>query len=58
MATVTPCSSQMGAFYQCLLAQPLGNWECDEEGMAAIREGFCDQEQEATVRCMDDKLAP
>jgi len=58
MATVTPCTAEMTAFYQCLLKQPIKNWECDEDGVAAIRQGFCDKEQEKTVLCMDKKVKP
>jgi hypothetical protein len=51
----TPCTAEFLAFYQCLLPQPIKNWECAEDGVAAIREGFCDQEQEHAVRCMEAK---
>ena len=55
MGTVTPCTPEMTAFYRCLVKQPAKNWECDEDGVAAIRQGFCDKEQEKTVLCMDKR---
>jgi hypothetical protein len=58
MGTVTPCTSEMMAFYHCLLKQPIKNWECDDDGVAAIRQGFCDKEQEKAVLCMDKKVKP
>jgi hypothetical protein len=58
MGTVTPCTPEMKTFYKCLLKQGIKNWECDEDGVAAIRRGFCDKEQETVVLCMDKKVKP
>jgi hypothetical protein len=58
VGTVTPCTSDVKAFYACLVKQPVKNWECDDDGVAAIREGFCEKEQEKTVTCMQAKLKP
>jgi len=55
MATVTHCQGVMTAFYQCLLGRPVQDWECAEDGVAAIREGFCDSEQGRVVSCMESK---
>jgi hypothetical protein len=57
MGSLTPCAEQFGSFYQCLLKQPLQNWECAEDGVASIKPGFCDTEQEAAVRCLETKMA-
>jgi hypothetical protein len=46
------------AFYQCLVPQPIKNWECDEEGVAAIKPGICDKEQERAIQCMQAKAKP
>jgi hypothetical protein len=53
MGAGTPCTPQFLAFYDCLTHQPLERWECDEDGLGAIRPGFCDEAQERAVRCME-----
>jgi hypothetical protein len=57
-AANTPCKEQFLAFYGCLSGQPLQNFRCEEDGVAAIREGFCDKEQAATAACMELKMQP
>jgi hypothetical protein len=52
MGMLSICGQQVDAFYKCLMLQPVKNWECDEDGVAAIREGFCDAEQEQAVKCV------
>jgi hypothetical protein len=54
--SLTPCSEPMQAFFQCLRKQPVANWQCAPEGVAAIRDGFCDKEQAETVHCMQAKM--
>ena len=56
MAKATPCSSEMHTLYECLKEQPIQNWECAPDGVAAIRDGFCDAEQGRTVACMQAKM--
>ncbi len=56
MAVGTPCGRPMAALYTCLVKQPLQHWECAEDGTAAIRDGFCDKEQENVVHCMDANM--
>jgi hypothetical protein len=58
MAAGTPCSAQFALFYGCLVKEPVEHWECDPEGVAAIREGFCDKEQERALACMEAKARP
>ena len=53
MAAIGACERQFAGFYRCLSGEPSEHWRCDEDGVAAIREGFCDKEQEATVQCME-----
>jgi hypothetical protein len=53
MASAPPCTEQFLVFYECIAKQPARNWECSEDGVAAIREGFCEKEQEQTVLCME-----
>jgi hypothetical protein len=56
MGSVTPCSDEFSSFFQCLLRQPLQNWECGDDGVAAIKEKFCDPEQGRAVTCMEAKM--
>lgn len=56
MGSLTPCSEPMQAFFQCLRKQPVANWNCAPDGVAAIRDGFCDKEQAETVHCMQAKM--
>jgi hypothetical protein len=57
-ASGTPCNPEFQAFYRCLVPQPIKNWECAEDGVAAIKPGFCEKEQENSVRCMEAKAKP
>jgi hypothetical protein len=54
----TPCNAEFQAFYQCLVPQPIKNWECDEDGVASIKPGNCDKEQERAIQCMAAKAQP
>jgi hypothetical protein len=58
MGSVTPCTDSVTAFYKCLVAQPVQNWECAPDGVAAVKDGFCDGEQREVVACMDSKMRP
>ena len=58
MGIGTPCSEPVAAFYACLQREPAAHWECGEDGIAAIREGYCEKEQERTVACMETKAQP
>jgi hypothetical protein len=55
MGLVTGCNEQMVALYRCLGEQTLDHWECAEDGVAAIRDGFCELEQEKAVACVETK---
>jgi hypothetical protein len=55
MATLTPCGDEISTFYRCLVKQPTARWQCDEDGVAAIRDGFCNDEQARVVGCMQQK---
>jgi hypothetical protein len=56
MASLTPCGDEFRAFYGCLVGQPSQNWECSEDGVAAIREGFCESQQSRVAACMNAKM--
>jgi hypothetical protein len=58
MGVGTPCSDQFSALYACLVREPVAHWECGEDGVAAIREGYCDKEQERAISCMEAKAQP
>jgi hypothetical protein len=58
MAIGTPCSDAFSALYACFGREPAEHWECGEDGIVAIREGFCEKEQERTVTCMEAKAQP
>jgi hypothetical protein len=55
MAVGTPCTDEFAALYACLVKEPPERWECAEDGVAAIRDGFCEKEQERAVGCMETK---
>jgi hypothetical protein len=56
MGSLTPCTQKITTLFQCLVGQPVQNWECAPDGVAAIRKGFCDSEQRETVACMEAKM--
>jgi hypothetical protein len=56
MGSVTPCTEKITTLYQCLVGQPVQNWACAPDGVAAIQKGFCDKEQGETVACMEAKM--
>jgi hypothetical protein len=56
MGSLTPCTDKITGLYQCLVGQPVQNWKCAPDGVAAIQPGFCDKEQGETVACMEAKM--
>jgi hypothetical protein len=46
------CAAEQRAANACMLTQPTANWECSEMGVAALKDGFCEHEQEAFLKCM------
>ena len=54
--TTTPCAEPTISLYHCLITQSLEHWECGEDGVAAIREGYCDKEQAGVFACMQAKM--
>jgi hypothetical protein len=57
MGSVTPCTDAITTLYQCLVGQPVQNWECAPDGVAAIKDGFCDDAQRQAVTCMAAKMS-
>ena len=58
MGALTPCSKNATELYRCLTGQPAQNWECAPDGVAAIRDGFCEREQSEMVACMEARMQP
>jgi hypothetical protein len=56
MGSLTPCTDKMTVFFHCLVEQPLQNWECSPDGVAAVRPGFCENEQASAVGCMETHM--
>jgi hypothetical protein len=46
------CNSEMSAVLQCIIREPAGHWECSEDGLASIKDGYCDAEQAAFMACV------
>jgi hypothetical protein len=49
---VRACRREMAEVLRCLTRQPLAHWECDPEGEAAIKDGYCDQQQGTFAGCL------
>lgn len=58
MGSLRPCLQQVAAFYRCLASEPADHWECAEDGVAAIKEGYCNAEQAGAVVCLEQHLEP
>ncbi|MGO9835077.1 MAG: hypothetical protein ACLP1X_12760 [Polyangiaceae bacterium] len=57
MGSATPCTAEFLAMFGCLVKQPLNNWECAPDGVAAVKDGVCDAEQRAAIGCMELKMS-
>ena len=53
MESMPVCQGEISAFFRCLVQQPLKNWECDPDGMGAIRDPYCADEQARVVACVE-----
>lgn len=56
VASFLQCSDAFAALYTCLSLEPLNHWECADDGVAAIRDGFCEPEQAAASGCLEQNL--
>src|SRR5262249_19326583 len=52
MQASSVCRAQIHSFLDCLLKQPTEHWECDEDGIGSIQDGYCDAEQAAVATCV------
>ena len=53
MASIEPCIASFEKLYSCLAGEPVAHWECAEDGIGAIREGYCEREQAAAAGCVE-----
>ena len=52
MQDVPVCKAEMQEVVGCMITKPAKDWECSEEGIAAIRDGVCDDEQRRFMTCI------
>ena len=45
----------MGAFLACLAEQPASHWDCND-GVAAIKPGYCESQQGNFAYCFESQL--
>jgi hypothetical protein len=57
MMAIGDCRAQMIDVLHCFAGEPAAHWECNEEGEAAIKDGYCDAEQGRFVRCTEHASA-
>ena len=53
MAAVGACKDEMASVLGCFAREPIGHWECDENGEPSIKDGYCDAEQARFVACAE-----
>lgn len=46
------CSDSLRLALRCFAAQPAAHWECGDNGMAAVKDGYCSAEQARYVQCI------
>lgn len=52
MLTVEECFSEVKTFMACARDTTAQDWECDEDGDAALKTGFCEGEQQGVFECL------
>lgn len=58
MMATPVCAAEVTHFLECLTNQAVEHWECDEDGVAAIKEPYCEGEQAATSTCLEREAGP
>ena len=48
------CDAELLRFMACAAREPASHWECDD-GIPALKDGFCDAEQASVVKCVGSK---
>ena len=46
------CKAELTSAFRCFAREPASNWECGEEGIASIKDGYCDAQQARYFGCM------
>lgn len=49
---VPVCFNEMAEVMGCVVKEPVANWECSDEDIAAVKDGYCQTEQERFIRCL------
>jgi hypothetical protein len=52
LVALPDCAAEMAAALACFIKEPDDHWQCGDDGLAAIREGYCEREQAAYVNCL------
>jgi hypothetical protein len=52
MQDVPVCKAEMQEVVGCMVTKPPKDWECSEEGIAALKDGVCDDEQGRFMTCI------
>jgi len=51
------CPGELDSFIRCALDEPMEHFECGDEGVAALQDGYCDWEQQAFATCVQLQVA-
>lgn len=46
------CKAQLDVALGCMVREPREHWTCNEDGLASIRDGYCNAEQGAYIECL------
>ena len=52
MQDVPVCKAEMEKVVSCMVSRSATDWECSEEGIAALKNGACDSQQNGFINCM------
>jgi hypothetical protein len=51
MVNIPKCTPQMNAFIDCISKESIDHFECGEQGIPSIKEGYCNDEQARFAEC-------
>ncbi|MBN1652573.1 MAG: hypothetical protein JXA30_02235 [Deltaproteobacteria bacterium] len=51
MVNIPKCTPQMNAFIDCVSKESVDHFECGEQGIPSIKEGYCNEEQARFAEC-------
>jgi hypothetical protein len=52
------CNAEMKVFETCFLKEPAIHWNCDDDGIPALMDAFCQLERGQVVGCLDHAPPP